>query len=58
MRRSRSSGEVQREIAFGNSFTADLFRLMCHADSTNFIILKQAYPQEAAEWENWKQGWG
>lgn len=52
----RSSREVGDMIRRGNSFDADLYRLMTKADRKNFVKLRRAFPEQAREFVNWFHG--
>lgn len=43
-------------IGHGDWFTADLLRLIAHADAHNRERLRQAFPEEVAAFEAWERG--
>lgn len=51
--RLRTIEEVARMIHNGNSFDAMLFRLMNHADQSNWRKLRVAFPTQATEYARW-----
>lgn len=40
----------------GTWFTADLIRLIAHADSTNRETLRRVYPEVVEAFETWERG--
>jgi hypothetical protein len=54
----RSIPEVDAMLHNGTSFDANLYRLMQKADTSNWIILRKAFPVQAHEFTRWlHQGW-
>jgi hypothetical protein len=49
----RPPREVDGMLRNGTSFDAGLFRLMHKADQSNWRKLRNAFPQQAAEYSRW-----